>query len=347
VAWPRPGQGSLSGGRNHAAAEGHALMPRPSFFIVGAPKCGTTSLCHYLGQHPDIFIPELKELNFFASDLDLHRYYGSEREYVDAFQNQLGKKICGEGTVWYLYSETAASEIKSFNRDAKIIISLRSPSDMAYSLYRHRIYVGCENIHDFSTALEQQERDADCATDHHAHWQNVTGRIYTLVPMYYQQVARYLDVFSHLSVKIVLFEDLKDSASKVYNQICQFIGVSPDSSPALDIQNPGKQWKSNKLQSWQRHPPESIKRMWHFLPLSMRSAISRHVRGLNTRVAAPALESDLRRRLNDLFRPDVARLSELIGRDLTHWLTSPAEARYPHPDLSVAGVQEAPTWTRW
>jgi Sulfotransferase domain len=320
VARPRPGQGSLSGGRNHAAAEGHALMPRPSFFLVGAPKCGTTSLCHYLNQHPDIFIPDHKELNFFASDLDLHRYYGSEREYVDAFQNTLGKKICGEGTSWYLYSGTAASEIRSFNQDAKIIISLRNPADMAYSLYRFYVYIGWEDILDFATALEQQEKDAVCGTDRHAHWKNVTGRIYTLAPMYYKQVGRYLDVFDHWNVKIVLFDDLKNSASKVYDEICQFVGVSPNYSPALEVHNPGKQWKSNRLQALQRHPPESIKRMWHLLPLSMRSAISGQVRKLNTRVAAPALDPDLRRRLHDLFRPEVACLSELIGRDLMHWV---------------------------
>ena len=295
-------------------------MTRPSFFLVGAPKCGTTSLCHYLGQHPEIFIPDLKELNFFGSDLHLHRYYGSEREYLDAFQNALGKKICGEATSWYLYSETAASEIKSFYGGAQIIISLRNPAEMAYSLYRHRVYIGLEDIVDFNTALEQEERDAVCAPDRHPYEKKVTGRLYTLAPMFYKQVARYLDVFDHSSVKIVLFDDLNASTSTVYKEICEFVGVSPDFSPALEIQNPGKQWRSNKLQALQGHPPQSIKRMWHLLPLSMRSAISCHVRTLNTRIAAPTLASEIRRRLNGIFRPDVERLSGLIGRDLTHWV---------------------------
>ena len=295
-------------------------MPRPSFFLVGAPKCGTTSLCHYLSQHPEIFIPRLKELNFFASDLHLHRHYDSEKEYVDAFKNPRGKKVCGEGTPWYLYSETAASEIRSFCRDAKIIISLRNLVDMAYSLYRHRVYIGLEDVLDFATALEQHEKDSVCASCHHDYRKYVKGRIYTLAPTYYQQVARYLDVFGRSNVKVVLFDDLKEATSKVYAEICEFIGLSPDPSPALKIQNPGKQWRSNKLQTWQRHPPQAIKCMWHLLPLPMRSAISSQVRKLNTRVAAPALDPDLRRRLNGVFRSDVARLSELIGRDLTHWV---------------------------
>jgi hypothetical protein len=60
--------------------------------------------------------------------------------------------------------------------------------------------------------------------------------------------------------------------------------------------------------------------MWHFLPLPVRSTISGCVRNLNTRVAAPPLDPDLRRRLNHEFRPDVERLSALLGRDLTHWV---------------------------
>ena len=294
-------------------------MPRPSFFVVGAPKCGTTSLCHYLGQHPDIFIPARKELNFFASDLNLHRYYRSEREYVDAFQDARGK-ICGEGTVWYLYSETAASEIKSFNSAAKVIICLRNPTEMTYSLYRYFLYMGWEDIPDLATALEQEKEDIASATDRHTYEKRVTGRVYTLAPMYYEQVARYLDVFEPSNVKTILFDDLRNSASNVYKEICEFLDVSPDPRAVLEIQNPGKQWKCHKLQAWQRHPPESIKRMWHFLPLPMRSAISRHVRELNTRVAAPPLDPDLRRRLNGIFRPDVERLSGLIGRDLMHWV---------------------------
>ena len=105
-------------------------MPRPSFFLVGAPKCGTTSLCHYLRQHPEIFIPEPnKELNFFASDLELPRHFATENEYLGAFACTV-KPRCGEGSTWYLYSSTAAREIRDFNRHAKIIISVRNPIDM-------------------------------------------------------------------------------------------------------------------------------------------------------------------------------------------------------------------------
>ena len=133
-------------------------MPVPSFFIVGAPKCGTTSLNDYLRQHPGIFIPERKELHHFGSDL---RFFKSARpthgEYLANFAPAQPDQIAGEASVWYLFSQLAAQEIHDFCPAAKIIIMLRSPADMLHSLHSQYLFESNEDLADFAAALAAEE----------------------------------------------------------------------------------------------------------------------------------------------------------------------------------------------
>src|SRR5215469_3550174 len=96
---------------------------RPDFFIVGAPKCGTTALAHYLARHPDIYMPQ-KEMHFFGSDLNFGpQFYRRDRDgYLPEFNRWSGQARTGEALVWYLLSTRAAAEIKEFSSDASIII---------------------------------------------------------------------------------------------------------------------------------------------------------------------------------------------------------------------------------
>ncbi len=100
----------------------------PNFFLVGAPKCGTTAMFEYLAKHPDVFMPVRKEPMFFARDLDQAtsadaRYFTRDRErYLALFSGWRGERRIGEGSPWYLYSESAAREIKAFAPEALIMI---------------------------------------------------------------------------------------------------------------------------------------------------------------------------------------------------------------------------------
>src|SRR5262245_21415535 len=98
-------------------------MRTPDFFVVGAPKCGTTALDAYLKQHPDIFIPARKELHYFGSDLAfLKAPRISLEEYLTQFGPAQDQRRVGETSVWYLYSQQAAAEISKFCREAQVII---------------------------------------------------------------------------------------------------------------------------------------------------------------------------------------------------------------------------------
>src|SRR5215471_2980035 len=101
-------------------------MRKPDFFIVGAPKCGTTAIFDYLAQHPEVFLAP-KELHFFGSDLNYPTRKVNEVEYLKWFESAKEERRVGEASVWYFYSQLAPQEIKQFSPDARIIISLRNP----------------------------------------------------------------------------------------------------------------------------------------------------------------------------------------------------------------------------
>lgn len=127
---------------------------KPDFFIVGAPKAGTTSIYSYLVQHPEIFMPARKEPYFFGqwrrnSEEDL-------RDYLRLFRGVPESKVAGEASTTYLYLQSAAEEIKAFRPDAKIIIMLRNPVDRAYSQYWHHVRLGWVEA-SFEEELEAEE----------------------------------------------------------------------------------------------------------------------------------------------------------------------------------------------
>src|SRR6188508_1581564 len=126
----------------------------PNFFIVGAPKAGTTSLYYYLKRHPEVFMSPIKEPNFFAYEETIKQnlYHkekgvGTLEEYKDLFAEANGRhKAIGEASVSYLFYPPVPERIKQMVPDAKIIISLRNPVDRALSHYYMEYKLGYVNV---------------------------------------------------------------------------------------------------------------------------------------------------------------------------------------------------------
>ena len=127
----------------------------PDFYLVGAPKCGTTALYDFLSQHPQIFLPRTKELLHFASDLSYPTRL-SEDEFLAHFADRQGEQRAGTAHTAYLQSKRAAREIKSKRPDADIIIMLRNPVDMLHSWHSELLYETIEDIEDFEAALDAE-----------------------------------------------------------------------------------------------------------------------------------------------------------------------------------------------
>jgi len=304
-------------------------MKQPSFFIVGAPKCGTTALCKYLNRHPDIFIPALKELNFFDLDIKSNKKASNLQEYLNFFAEGEGK-VCGEGSPTYLRSEKAAQEIFNFNPDAKILIMLREPVSLLYSLHSQNLYNGSsEDIKDFKLALAA-ESDRKLGKRIPKICVNPQDLYYRDVVKFSEQIERYFNVFGREKVKIILFDDFQKDLNKIYQEVLVFLDVNPNFETAFQKINSNKQVRNTTLQQLVKRPPTKLLEFGkYFIPLprekrrALLEGIKEKLKKLNTkRTSRPELDEEFRKQLQQEFAPEIERLSQLIDRDLTHWYRS-------------------------
>lgn len=302
-------------------------MLQPSFFIVGAPKCGTTAFCKYLDRHPDVFIPKLKELHYFDTDLKSKNKVNSLQGYLDLFAE--GKnKICGEGSPTYLYSKAAAQAIYEFNPKAKIIIMLREPVEMMYSFHSQHLFNGSsETVQDFGAAidLESTRKQGQKIPDRCVEPQILFYRDFA---RYADQVERFFNIFGKDNVKIILFKDFTRNTATIFQETLDFIGADPAFETDFIAKNSNRKIRNTWLQTLIKYPPSQVLEMGKYLlpiPQSMRRALlegaKAKLKKLNTQKAPrKPLEPELRYRLMRELEPDTRRLAELINRDLNHWL---------------------------
>ncbi|MBC7857111.1 MAG: sulfotransferase domain-containing protein [Pirellulaceae bacterium] len=296
-------------------------MPAPSFFIVGAPKCGTTSLNDYLRQHPGIFIPDRKELHHFGSDL---RFFKTERpalgEYLAYFASAQPIQIAGEASVWYLFSQLAAQEIRDFCPGAKIIIMLRNPADMLHSLHSQYLFESNEDLTDFAAALAAEEdRSQGRRLPPNSNYRE--GLLYRRVARFDEQVRRYLDVFRREQIHIIDFDDFSRDTPRVFAEVLQFLGVDSSFRCEFEIRNPNKQVHSRPLHNFLNNPGAFAILLGRLIPQSLRRAIVSRLKKANSPAVPRApLSAKLRAQLNREFAPEIQRLEELVGRDFSKWL---------------------------
>jgi hypothetical protein len=297
-------------------------MKRPNFFIVGAPKCGTTSLAEYLAEHPQVFMCPRKEPNFFSSDFPTHRLAKTIEDYLALYAGaQADHKAVGEASVWYLYSKVAAKEIHAFAPDAHIIIMLRNPVSMIQSLHNEMVCNFAEPEGDFLTALDMEadRREGRGKVGANRVFDPST-LLYSEVARYSSQVKRYLDVFPAGQVRIIIFDDFVADTKAQYDQTIEFLGLDPDGRndfPRVNVREAFR-WP------WLAGVVFRIWRMGsvikHRLGITTSSNVWKRLRiALSSPSESKGISPELRARLADTFRDDVRQLSELLGRDLTHW----------------------------
>ncbi len=294
----------------------------PDFFLVGAPKSGTTALFDWLGQHPRIHAPVEKEPHHFGSDLDFRDHPRLSREtYLALFAGTRPDQLTGEASVFSLLSERAADEIAAFRPDAKIIALFRNPVDVIHSFHSQRRWNTTEDLEDLRDALAA-EADRREGRRLPAHVGLVQGLQYRRVAAYGTQLQRFVDRFPRNQLLVLLHEDLQRDPAAVYATTCRFLGLEPDPGVALRKVNVNKTPRSRLLRGllWKR-PPLLDRAARLLVPrASWRKALRRMVDRLNMREAPrEPLEAGLRRQLSAELKPEVEHLSRLIGRDLTHW----------------------------
>jgi Sulfotransferase domain len=291
----------------------------PDFYVVGAPKCGTTALYEYLRQHPALFLPFHKEPLFFGDDLS--RRYGrmSTDQYLALFAGALDSQRIGEASAWYLYSECAAREIARVSPTASIIAMVRQPVDMMHAQHSQLLFNRQEEIADFGEALEAEPARRRGERLPPGPLRPETLR-YRETARYAEQLQRYIDVFGRDRVHVIVFDDFRDATSETVRATFEFLDVDPDVPVELGARNVNKQVRSAVLQRLVYRPPGAVPvaRVLRRFPWAHRArdwVVSRNSR---TAPRAP-LDPALRRELTEEFEPEIRKLEVLLGRPLPSW----------------------------
>jgi hypothetical protein len=201
---------------------------KPGFLIIGAQKCGTTSLFHYLSQHPDLNLPVTKEIHFF--DLQYEKgidWYESKFPSADTSC----EKITGEASPYYLFHPLVPERVATHFPTIKLIVMLRNPVDRAYSHFMHQRKLNEEPIDLFETAIAMEDVRTtgeeeklkfglvDESLPHRRH--SYVNRGY-----YYEQIKRWLKYFPMSQLLFVKSEELFQHPTKVLEEIYIFLNIS-------------------------------------------------------------------------------------------------------------------------
>ena len=312
-------------------------MPRlPNFFIVGAPKAGTTSLYHYLDRHPGIYMSAIKEPHYFAPevypaniDVQLSRRLALDQpalrkfldgpmrekrfggtvtdwnDYLRLFANASNESGLGEASVWYLWSRSAARRIAAAIPEARILMLLRDPAERAFSQY----LMGVSNGTYRCSFREHIRRNL-------AHRSATVSLHYPFLELglYAEQLARYRECFGS-NVWVGLYDDLKQRPRELCESACRFLALDPEPLPG-----PGSRHLQTQVP---RLRVLGLLRRWgmweaaaKLTPARLRPVIRR---ALTRRPASTPMDSADRAYLRDYYRDDTRRLESMLDRDLSAW----------------------------
>ena len=282
----------------------------PQFLVIGAYKSGSTAIQEALRAHPQIFLPA-KGPSFFAFDeapaIDRPLPPGTVRDweaYQALFAGAPAEAVRGEVSPEYLANPWSCGRIRARVPDAKLVAVLRNPVERAFSDYLMYVRDGDERL-DFAAALDEQDERRRAGSP--------TG-FYLETGFYGRQLAPYFDAFPRGQLQVHLFEDFAADPDSVLAPICELLGVDPElgTTPerAVNVSGvPRNAVVGAAVRSGRRVAP--------LLPEAVRRrAKAALARGLDR----PALEPELRARLVEVYREDVAELERLLERPLGHWL---------------------------
>ena len=280
----------------------------PNFIIIGAGKCGTTSLYNYLNQHPQIYLCPQKETYFFVpepvrSKLQPWGAITNFDNYANLFKDANEDSVIGEiSTTYYRHSETA-NEIYQTLPQVKIIAILRDPANRAFSDYQMHFRQGNEKK-DFATLISPENR-------------------FVKPGFYYSELIPYFEVFQREQLKILLLEDLIKNPTTFIEDLFQFIEVTPQFTVDTSTKMREGGLPKNQALNLLLTKPNPLRKLAAsvlslFIPLSLRQKIRSSLVKQNIQPAK--LSTEARQKLIEIYRYDILKLQELIDRDLSVWL---------------------------
>ena len=302
--------------------------PHPDFFIIGAPKGGTTALAHYLGEHPQIFFSAPKEPHFWDEDhtngRKIHGLWTVDqylRLFTEADPNQ--HLAIGEGSTTYLQSRVAVRAIREFNPDARFLVMLRHPIDVAYGEHGELVRHYHEDVTDFEEAwrLQEQRASGQCLPRSPGIIQQLQ---YRDVARFGDQLNRLFDAVPESQRLVLLFEDFVTDTRRAYQQVLEFLGVPDDGRTEFPKLNQARAYRSGWLGRMYHAPPAMLDgpmRLVRSKVMANSGRIKQFVKDVvSVKKPRPGLRPEFRAELLDVFRDDIVRTADFLGRDLSHWL---------------------------
>lgn len=299
-------------------------MTLPNFLLIGAAKSGTTSLHAYLSQHPNVFMSEPKEPHFMALGegimASVHgptttmksRAVDTRAAYEALFDGSTGARAIGEASVSSLAYDTACARIRHYCPDATLLVVLRQPADQMHSCFSFNRWLLREPLTSLPQALRDESRRRELG------W--LFSLQYTRVSNYQAQLQVYYDTFPREQIHVFLYDDLVADAARFMRDVYGAIGVDPSFRPALDKRANITKTPRNTALHWLATQPNALRAAAkRALPRPLRAWIGGLIGKYNHTRPEP-FDPALRAELTELHRPNILRLQEMIGRDLSHWL---------------------------
>jgi len=231
-------------------ASGSEATALPDFFIIGAPKCGTTTLYDWLAEHEQVFMPG-KELCFFSQDIyptgQLVGHIPDLAAYSALFAvPDADGRVKGDATPKYLHSDQALSEIRRLNRRPRLIVCLRDPVDLAISLHSQKVGEGWDRTADFAKAWARElnapspeaarRRPSEL---NYVYWAHLGARL-----------ERLFALFDRQDVLVLHLREFRDAPRDVYTRVLSFLGLPDDGRELLRASNPRVGFVSPVANRW-------------------------------------------------------------------------------------------------
>ena len=317
-------------------------------FIVGAPRCGTTTLASNLKQNPQVCFSSVKEPHYFSrrllGDLD-HAALRSliDEDYLARFFDHCegNELLSAEGSVTYLYTPDRMAPILRLWPDARFIIAVRDPLQMLPSLHARLLVTGDETIRSFPQAwariAERRQGRSIPRTTMDPRWLR-----YDEAGAFGTHIQRFFDVVGRERCHVVLFDDLVGRPQETYRQLCEFLGIEPWTGTRFNAQRGNMSFRIGWLQRLLKRPPKAMhtvlaghqfRQREKKLGVRESSAVAlllkfrkRLLRWNKVKASRDPLDAALRAQIIERMRDEVILLSRVIDRDLSHWLGGIPEA---------------------
>lgn len=297
-------------------------MRETDFFIVGAPKCGTTALAWYLRDRSDVFLIKPKEPHYFANDLPNYRAVSNESDYRSLYADATDEQLIGEASVFHMFSEVALKNIRDFNQDAKIIVMFRNPVDVVHSFHSQLLYTRDEDVPEFEEAWNLIE----CRKK----GERIPARCkapellqYDTVAKFGVQLERVYDCFPRDQVCVVLFEDFVSDTENEFARVMEFLKIPGEGRTVFPRVNPNRRHRSkfsaNLLFDKTKYFSNLVKKIKKLLGVR-EIGLLRKLRQLELKYEERApLSPALRAEVLATYERDIVQLEHSIDRDLSHW----------------------------